>query len=87
MSVITVAGATGYIGGRLVPLLLEAHHEVRVFDSHSTKAPGCALSRPGGDHGGLHRGSAEGTESGSLSRHCVLPGALHVRGQTRVRQF
>ncbi len=31
MSVIAVAGATGYIGGRLVPLLLEAGHTLRVL--------------------------------------------------------
>ncbi|MEO8220824.1 MAG: NmrA family NAD(P)-binding protein, partial [Specibacter sp.] len=31
MSTIAVAGATGYIGGRLVPLLLEANHDVRVL--------------------------------------------------------
>ncbi|MHA7303874.1 SDR family oxidoreductase [Arthrobacter sp. TMN-49] len=37
MSVIAVAGATGYIGGRLVPLLLEANHEVRVLTRHAEK--------------------------------------------------
>lgn len=31
MSVIAVTGATGYIGGRLVPLLLEQGHSVRVL--------------------------------------------------------
>ena len=31
MSVIAVTGATGYIGGRLVPVLLEQGHEVRVL--------------------------------------------------------
>ncbi|MBP2414216.1 uncharacterized protein YbjT (DUF2867 family) [Arthrobacter stackebrandtii] len=31
MSVIAVTGATGYIGGRLVPVLLEQGHDVRVL--------------------------------------------------------
>lgn len=37
MSVIAVAGATGYIGGRLIPLLLEAGHQVRVLSRHRDK--------------------------------------------------
>ena len=37
MSVIAVAGATGYIGGRLVPLLLEAGHDVRVLTRNREK--------------------------------------------------
>lgn len=37
MSVIAVAGATGYIGGRLVPLLLEANHQVRVLTRNPQK--------------------------------------------------
>ena len=28
---ILVTGATGYVGGRLIPQLLEAGHQVRVF--------------------------------------------------------
>ncbi|OIH85139.1 NAD(P)-dependent oxidoreductase [Arthrobacter sp. UCD-GKA] len=35
MSVIAVTGATGYIGGRLVPLLLEQGHSVRVLTRRS----------------------------------------------------
>ncbi len=34
MSTILVTGATGYIGGRLVPLLLDAGHQVRVLARH-----------------------------------------------------
>lgn len=37
MSSIAVAGATGYIGGRLIPLLLEAGHEVTVLSRNSEK--------------------------------------------------
>ncbi|MEO6530682.1 MAG: NAD(P)H-binding protein, partial [Specibacter sp.] len=37
MSTIAVAGATGYIGGRLVPLLLEANHDVRVLTRNGEK--------------------------------------------------
>lgn len=35
MSVIAVTGATGYIGGRLVPLLLEQGHTVRILTRRS----------------------------------------------------
>ena len=37
MSSIAVAGATGYIGGRLVPLLLEAGHKVTVLSRNTEK--------------------------------------------------
>jgi uncharacterized protein YbjT (DUF2867 family) len=37
MSVVAVAGATGYIGGRLVPLLLERGHTVRVLTRDGSK--------------------------------------------------
>lgn len=37
MTKIAVAGATGYIGGRLIPLLLEAGHEVSVLSRHRDK--------------------------------------------------
>lgn len=37
MSVIAVAGATGYIGGRLVPILLAAGHHVRVLTRSQEK--------------------------------------------------
>jgi uncharacterized protein YbjT (DUF2867 family) len=37
VSLVAVAGATGYIGGRLVPLLLERGHRVRVLTRSRTK--------------------------------------------------
>ncbi|MEE1620948.1 SDR family oxidoreductase [Zafaria sp. J156] len=37
MSRIAVAGATGYIGGRLVPRLIEAGHEVRVLTRRAAR--------------------------------------------------
>lgn len=37
MSKIAVAGATGYIGGRLIPLLLEAGHDVTVLSRNQEK--------------------------------------------------
>ncbi|SED98590.1 Uncharacterized conserved protein YbjT, contains NAD(P)-binding and DUF2867 domains [Arthrobacter alpinus] len=37
MARIAVAGATGYIGGRLIPLLLDAGHEVTVLSRHRDK--------------------------------------------------
>ena len=37
MSVVAVTGATGYIGGRLVPLLLEQGHSVRILTRSAAK--------------------------------------------------
>ena len=41
---ILVTGATGYIGGRLVPLLLEKGHEVRVMVRDPARVAGRAWS-------------------------------------------
>lgn len=46
---VLVAGATGYIGGRLVPRLLEAGHRVRAF----VRTPAKLRNRPWSDHSGL----------------------------------
>ncbi|WP_334121040.1 SDR family oxidoreductase [Glutamicibacter sp.] len=37
MSVIAVTGTTGYIGGRLVPLLLEQGHQIRVLTRNASR--------------------------------------------------
>ena len=47
-----VTGATGYIGGRLVPELLAAGHRVRVHDPVPGAAAGPPLGRPGRDRRG-----------------------------------
>ena len=55
---ILVTGATGYVGGRLVPLLLEAGHEVRCFARDPHKLEG----RPWGEYE-VAEGSVEDEES------------------------
>ena len=44
-----VAGATGYVGGRLAPLLLEAGRVVHA----AVRSPGKLLARPWGAHPNL----------------------------------
>jgi uncharacterized protein YbjT (DUF2867 family) len=48
-SPVLVAGATGYIGGRLVPRLLETGHRVRAF----VRTPAKLSNRPWSSHPGL----------------------------------
>ncbi len=55
MARIAVAGATGYVGGRLVPLLLDAGHEVTVLTRNSTKL----RDVPWHDQVKVHEGSME----------------------------
>ena len=55
---ILVTGATGYVGGRLVPLLIEASHEVRCFARDPRKLEG----RPWGEYE-VAEGSVEDEES------------------------
>jgi uncharacterized protein YbjT (DUF2867 family) len=55
---ILVTGATGYVGGRLVPLLIEAGHQVRCFVRDPRRLEG----RPWGDYE-IAQGSVEDEES------------------------
>jgi len=58
---VLVIGATGYIGGRLVPRLLEAGHRVRAL----ARSPQKVAARPWGSHPGLElvRGDVHDRES------------------------
>ena len=64
---VLVTGATGYVGGRLVPRLLERGHQVRVLVRDETRLAG----RPGAGRVGGGRGSRE--DEGALRR--ALEGA------------
>ncbi|WP_417218341.1 SDR family oxidoreductase [Arthrobacter sp.] len=55
MSRVAVAGATGYVGGRLVPRLLEAGHEVRVL----TRSPDKLRDVPWGPRVDVVEGTLE----------------------------
>jgi uncharacterized protein YbjT (DUF2867 family) len=52
---VLVTGATGYIGGRLIPLLVEAGHEVRVL----VRDPSRVAARPWADHVQIFVGDVE----------------------------
>ncbi|HOC44093.1 MAG TPA: NAD(P)H-binding protein [Thermoanaerobaculales bacterium] len=56
---ILVTGATGYIGGRLVPRLVEDGHQVRVL----VRDPGRIAGRPWADHVELAVGDVEAPAS------------------------
>ena len=78
---VLVTGATGYIGGRLVPRLLERGHRVRVLVRDPRRIAGPAVARAG--RGGHRRpGDGRGLERGSgRHRRRVLPGPLHDLGR------
>ncbi len=61
---IFVAGATGYIGGRLVPRLLEAGYQVHAL----ARAPGKLASRPWADHPHLEIVEGDVFDPASLQR-------------------
>ena len=55
-----VTGATGYIGGRLVPELLAAGHRVRVMTRSPDRLRGPPVGGPGGDRAGRRRRTPTG---------------------------
>ncbi len=77
---ILVTGATGYVGGRLVPRLVEAGHNVRVLVRHADRIAGrdwqnrvriveCDLDRPTGLDGAL-----EGVDAAYYLVHSMQSG-------------
>jgi uncharacterized protein YbjT (DUF2867 family) len=64
MKPVLVTGATGYVGGRLVPLLLQAGIKVRAI----ARTPAKLLSRPWATHPGLEIVSADMLDRDSLYR-------------------
>jgi uncharacterized protein YbjT (DUF2867 family) len=59
---ILVTGATGYIGGRLVPRLLEAGHQVRCL----ARQPRKLADRPWASHPGVQLLAGDAADAGSL---------------------
>jgi uncharacterized protein YbjT (DUF2867 family)/uncharacterized protein YndB with AHSA1/START domain len=63
---VLVTGATGYVGGRLVPLLLEAGHRIRVVGRSAAKL----ACRPWGGHPMLETAEADMLDSAALAQAC-----------------
>ncbi len=70
---VLVAGATGYIGSRLIPLLLENGYSVRALARNPSKI----ISRPWGKHPNLEIVSADLLDLNSLTRACQGGGAFY----------
>ena len=70
---VLVAGATGYIGGRLVPRLLEAGYRVRALARSPTKLQG----RPWASHPRLEIAAADLLDLPSLNRAAAGCGAAY----------
>ena len=80
---ILLTGATGYIGGRLVPRLLEAGHRVRCLARDPARLAGPGLVATRGSGGGRlsAAGDPVGGHAGCGRR--VLPRSQHG-GRTRL---
>ncbi len=70
---VLVAGATGYVGGRLVPLLLQKGYRVRVFSRSMEKV----RSRPWGKHENLEIAQGDMLDAASLRRAVEGCGAVY----------
>ncbi len=70
---VLVAGATGYVGGRLVPRLLQKGYRVRVFSRSTEKV----LSRPWGNHDNLEIAQGDVLDPASLRRAVQGCGAVY----------
>jgi uncharacterized protein YbjT (DUF2867 family) len=64
---VLVTGATGYVGGRLVPLLLSSGHRLRVVGRSGAKLK----CRPWGDHSSVEIAQADLLDSGALAEACL----------------
>jgi uncharacterized protein YbjT (DUF2867 family) len=70
---VLVAGATGYIGSRLIPILLENGYSVRALARNPSKI----ISRPWGKHINLEIVSADLLDLNTLTRACQGGGAIY----------
>jgi len=66
-----VSGATGYVGGRLVPQLLQAGYRIRAFGRSVSKLKG----RPWGGHPGVELAAGDVLDKESLVKACHGCGA------------
>jgi len=87
MAKILVTGASGYVGGRLVPALLEAHHEVCCLARTPAKLD-AATWRPAvevvaGEVGAVPAGALEGVEVAVYLVHAIGQGRNWVSDEQR----